>query len=384
MNATEIRECADLALETPVLNTNPLPDYDYDRLDYGMTIGCERTPGGRIWACWVGGGDNDKGFFVLSTSDDEGESWSKPRLVIDPHRPEHPHARRTLVGNLWTDPSGKLWLFFDQAMTYFEGRAGLWVTTCENPDADNPAWSTPRRIWDGCALNKPIIRSNGEWLLISSIWDRGRNQPPFKESFPELDSLRMANLLVSTDQGATWTRRGGVRFEGPSFDESHVIERKDGSLWITTRTNHGLYESVSTDGGTTWAQPTPSKIAHISSRHHLRRLASGRLLLVKHGVRIDEAPGERSHLTAFLSEDEGHTWQGGLLLDERATISYPDGFQSPDGTLFVSYDYNRDSHGEILLARFTEEDVLAGKLVNPKSRLRSLISRPLGIKSVCP
>ena len=72
-------------LETPRLNTAPLPEYGYDRLDYGMTIGIERTPGGRLWACWVGGGDSEKGFFVLASSDDNGESWSDPRLVIDPH-----------------------------------------------------------------------------------------------------------------------------------------------------------------------------------------------------------------------------------------------------------------------------------------------------------
>jgi len=59
-----------------------LPDYDYDRLDYGMTIGIERTPGGTIWACWVAGGDDPKAFFALPTSDDQGETWSKPHAPI--------------------------------------------------------------------------------------------------------------------------------------------------------------------------------------------------------------------------------------------------------------------------------------------------------------
>ena len=45
------------------------------------------------------------------------------------------------------------------------------------------------------------------------------------------------------------------------------------------------------------------------------------------------------------------------MLDERKGISYPDGFQAPDGTIFISYDRNRDTDGEILLARFTEADV---------------------------
>ncbi len=65
------------------------------------------------------------------------------------------------------------------------------------------------------------------------------------------------------------------------------------------------------------------------------------------------------------------------MLDERKGISYPDGFQAPDGTLYISYDRNRSTDGETLLARFTEQDVAAGKLVSPRSKLRMLISRPL-------
>jgi hypothetical protein len=51
-----MRKIADLALIPPKLNTSPLPEFDYDQLDYGMTIGIERTPKGRLWAAWVAGG----------------------------------------------------------------------------------------------------------------------------------------------------------------------------------------------------------------------------------------------------------------------------------------------------------------------------------------
>jgi hypothetical protein len=65
------------------------------------------------------------------------------------------------------------------------------------------------------------------------------------------------------------------------------------------------------------------------------------------------------------------------MLDERTGISSPDGFQAPDGSIYISYDRNRATDGEILFARFTEEDILAKSIVNPKSRLKNLISRPL-------
>ncbi len=113
----------------------------------------------------------------------------------------------------------------------------------------------------------------------------------------------------------------------------------------------------------------------------MRRLRSGRILLVKHGRTVTERTAGRSHLSAFVSEDDGATWKGGLLLDERGAVSYPDGTEAPDGTIFVSYDYNRNTHGEILMARFTEADVLEGECISPCSHLRMLISRPGAIEA---
>jgi hypothetical protein len=137
-------------------------------------------------------------------------------------------------------------------------------------------------------------------------------------------------------------------------------------------------QSVSSDRGETWSKPdAPPGIKHPVARFHVRRLDSGRILMVKHGLTMDTHEG-RSKLTAWLSDDDGQTWKGGLMLDERTGISYPDGVQAPDGTIYISYDRNRATDGEILMARFTEEDILAGKLVGPRSKLRMLISRPLG------
>lgn len=366
---------ADLALIPPKLNTSPLPQYAYDQLDYGMTIGIARTPGGRLWAAWVAGEDGPKAFFVLATSDDDGVTWSQPRLVVDAQSKALPMYRGVLVGNVWTDPRGRLWLFFSQSMIQFDGRAGVWSSVCANPDADNPEWSAPRRIWHGFTLNKPTILSTGEWLLPVSLNPKGFG--PFDGAFRDLDFYRGANLFASTDEGATWKRHGHIAFPNATWDEHMTVERKDGSLWMLARTTAGLMQSTSTDRGRTWAAPTePPGIRHPVARFHLRRLASGRILLVKHGETVDAHEG-RSKLTAWLSQDEGLTWRGGLMLDERGGISYPDGFQAPEGAIYISYDRNRATDGEILFAKFTEEDILARQLVSPVSRLKVLISRPL-------
>lgn len=371
-----MRSIADLALIPPKMNTNPLPEFDYDKLDYGMTIGIERTPKGRLWACWVAGGDNPDAYMVLATSDDNGETWSKPRLVVNSHSPTLPMQRSVLVGTLWTDPRGRLWFFFDQAMGMVDGRAGLWASVCDNPDAENPVWSEPTRIWHGSTLNKPTVLRNGDWMLPVQLIDHWRGRGPFKDVFTDLDPLRGAHVFVSKNEGRTWERRGKVNFPRPDWTEHMIVEKKDGTLWMMGRMRDGIMESFSKDGGHTWTEPRkPDGIASTNARFHLRRLASGRILLIKYGDKIDSHNGRRE-LTAWLSEDEGKTWKGGLMIDRRHLVTYPDATQAPDGTLYISYDYDRDRYGEILMARVTEEDILAGKLVNPDSKLLMLISRP--------
>ena len=89
---------------------------------------------------------------------------------------------------------------------------------------------------------------------------------------------------------------------------------------------------------------------------------------------IDERT-RRERLMAFVSDDDGKTWQGGLMLDEREKVTYPDGVQAPDGTIYIIYDHNRTPNGAVLMATFREEDVRAGKPVTDKVRLRIEIDR---------
>jgi hypothetical protein len=151
-----------------------------------------------------------------------------------------------------------------------------------------------------------------------------------------------------------------------------IVERRDGSLWMMVRMQ-GLAETVSTDGGKTWTPVERIAIKHPTSRFFLRRLASGALLLIKHGP-LNEKVG-REKLTAFVSDDDGKTWTGGLLLDERDDVTYPDGVQGADGIIRIIYDHERTPDGEILMAKFREEDVRAGKLVTPEASLKNLIDR---------
>ena len=244
-----------MSLEPPVIITSPGAEFQDEARPGAMIIGMDRTPKGRLWGCWTGTGDKPDTYFILATSDDGGATWSKPRLIVGAADPSGKPQRRALVGNLWTDPLGRVWLFFDQSLGYFDGRGGDWYIRCDDPDAAEPVWSKPVRFADGCTLNKPTVLNNGDWLLPVSLWTRDRINPVrFREAHHDLDPIRMANVFASTDQGKTWTRRGGVAFPQTDFDEHMIVELRDGRLWMLARTKYGMAESFSSDNGRTWSR----------------------------------------------------------------------------------------------------------------------------------
>ncbi len=347
----------------PVLILNPGGEFQDEARPGAMIIGMDRTAKGRLWGCWTGTGDKEDGYFLLATSDDQGTRWSKPRLAVGARTERAQKLSGALVGNLWTDPKGRLWLFFDQQLGDPQKRITNWFIRCDDPDATEPVWSEPVQFADGCTLNKPTVLKNGDWLLPVSDWQK-----------------KTARVFASTDEGVTWKERGSLQFPDWQYDEHMTIELRDGRLWMLARTSGQPFESFSSDQGRTWSEPRQAAtVQNINARFFLRRLQSGRILLVKNGPPTERLQ-RRSHLSAYLSEDDGQTWKGGLLLDERNAVSYPDGFESPDGLIHILYDWNRHTDAEILLAKFREEDVLAGKLVSTDAKLLQLANKATGPK----
>ena len=320
------------------------------------------APQGRLWATWYAGvtpGEDLNNYAVLATSGDGGATWREV-LVVDP---DGGGPLRAFDPELWLAPDGRLFFFWAQMdRTRRDTEHGVWCIETPTPDAAEPEWSPPRRIHDGVMMCKPIVLSSGEWALPISRWG-------MEES---------AEIVVSLDAGKTFTRRGAcsVPEDVREFDEHMLVERQDGSLWMLVRTRYGIGESVSTDRGMTWPKLTPSSILHTRSRFFIHRLASGNLLLVKHGS-LDQ-PSGRSLLTAYVSKDDGTTWEGGLLLDERSRISYPDGHHGRDGLIRVVYDHDRRGDREILMATFREDDVTAGRPASGEALLRQLVSKGSG------
>ncbi len=348
--------------ELPTVLVNPGTMFQDDARPGAMILGMDRTPKGRIWGCWTGTGDKPDGYMLLATSDDDGETWSKPRLAVGTQAVEQ-RLHGALVGNLWLDPKGRLWLFFDQQRGDPQGRITNWVIRCDDPDAAEPSWSKPVCFAEGCTLNKPIVLATGDWLLPVSDWH-----------------AKTARVFASADEGRSWQERGSLQFPDWEFDEHMMVALRDGRIWMLARTKCQPFESFSVDRGATWSAPRQAAtVRNINARFFLRRLASGRILLVKNGSPAERL-AQRSHMSAWLSEDEGQTWRGGLLLDARSVVSYPDGFEAPDGLIHILYDWNRHTDAEILMARFRETDVLAGRIVSADAKLQILANKATALK----
>lgn len=369
------------ALMPPEVHTPPLPAryHDHNRM-FLCGPGIAVSPGGRLWVTFKTGdiGEDEDNCTLVVTSGDKGESWSDPVLAVD-----IPGPVRTNDPGIWTDPEGRVTLMFGQVHGFWDGRGGLWTMTAENGDEENTKWSEPLRLSDGYTKNKPFVTEDGKWLYLiehmgPDAW-RGhlRPGPPTDPALihprPELNH---ANVFVSEDQGKSLRYYGHAKIpdKDKTYQEHMVVEKRDGTFWMLGRTKYGIGESFSKDQGKTWTEMAPAKgIQGPSSRTFFQRLASGNLLLIKNGAGINE-PSGRTHMTAYLSEDDGATWPHQLLLDERAT-SYPDAAQDAEGAIHIVHDFERHGAKVVCYHRITEADLRAGKRVGEGSLLGGIANQ---------
>ena len=356
MPLAALRAADETGARKPTLpDFSPKAEYaDARRMHQGIPS-IERARNGRLWAAWYGGGlgEDQHNYVMLATSGDDGRTWSPLKVVIDPdgHGPV-----RAFDPCLWHDPQGRLWFFWSQKDP---GSMHNFAIMTEDASGENPVWSQPRHLSVGVMLNKPTVLTSGEWLMPTCLW---RDQ-------------RSSRILRSTNQGATFEEFGSAtipKYADRNGDENMIVERKDGSLWMLVRTGYGLGASISKDRGKTWTDVAPSGIEHAESRFFIRRLASGQLLMVRHAGTV------RSHLTAYLSADDGHTWGKGLLIDERGGVSYPDAIEGPPGEIRLIYDYNRKTvEKHVLMSVFHEDDVRRGSF-DERARPRVVVNQATG------
>ena len=331
----------------------------------------EVTKKGRVLVTFYSGGVKEEvGNFSMIICSDNGVDFSEPIAVA------YKENNRCYDPCLWIDPLGRLWFTWAESPEEYKVMASI----CDDPDAETLEWHKPFEIGGEVMMNKPIALTTGEWLFPCAVWAaRLCNMVSgLKESD---DTDRRAFAYKSVDNGKSFEKLGGVDMPKRSFDEHMILELKDGRLAMYVRTEYGIGVSYSYDRGKNWTKGENSGLGGPCSRFHIRRLKSGRILLVNHY----NFKG-RNNLTAMLSEDEGKTWKYRLLLDGRNSVSYPDAKEADDGYIYITYDRERGCFKrsleiayadarEILIAKITEEDIMAGEIVNDGSRLAMVASR---------
>ncbi len=352
-----------------IVNTSPGEEFQLSRRFWQGCPTILRTPKGRLYAGWYSGGTGEPApdnYNLLIKSDDEGWNWSPPVAVV---ASDMKNEYIAIDIQLWLDPFNRMWMFITQRYLGEKwkitdtGHLALWAAVCEDPDAENPVWGKPQYITNGFLRTQPTVLSNGDWLLCAYNWCHDHYQ-----------------YCRSSDQGRTWINCKAGKKQNPDFDETMILEHKDGTLLMLARDiKRQLVKTESSDlAGSSWSDGTYTTLLNAGSRFFLRRLKSGRVLLIH-----NEAHDFRRNLVAKLSEDDGETWPYSLQLDDAETpersISYPDAVESEDGRLFIIYDRGRNTFREILMAQITEEEIINGTLCRHDSYLRRIIS-----KAPCP
>lgn len=330
--------------------------------------GIEVTKKGRIFLTFFSGGIKEEiGNYVVLIKSDDGKSFSEPIAVA------YEDGRRCYDPCLWIDPLNRLWFIWAYAPEH-----AVYGVVCDNPDADSLEWSKVKKIGNDVMINKPTVLKNGEWLFPIAVW---ANYVFAGGTCRSDASDRRAFVYMSNDNGKSFRKIGGADAKKRAYDEHMVLELKDDVLAMYMRTEYGIAVSYSYDRGRTWTQGIDSGLGGPCSRFHIRRLKSGRILMINHYQFVG-----RDHLTAMLSEDEGKTWKYKLLLDERADVSYPDAKEADDGYIYITYDRERGAFKnsmeeafsdarEILIAKITEADIIAGGITDEGSKLKFVASK---------
>lgn len=322
----------------------------------------EVTAKGRTFLTFYSGGKCEEiGNYAILIKSDDGINYSDPIAVC------FEEGHRCFDPCLWIDPLNRLWFTWSR-----HGDDGLFGAICDDPDADEIVFGKEFFIAHNVMMNKPIVLSTGEWLFPIAVWQQGKADADIEDP----DKRPGSFAYITDDKGKTFKKLGTADVKRRTFDEHMFVEMNNGALRVFVRTNYGIGAADSFDGGIHWGDDFDTGYGGPASRFHIRRLPSGRILLINHYNFTF-----RNNLTAMLSEDDGKTFPYRLMIDERDHISYPDAAVDSEGMINITYDRERGADcsslsqilgkaREILTARISEEDIINGKIVGEKSFLK--------------
>lgn len=283
------------------------------------------TPDGVV-AAWFGGsreGADDVAIWLSRMVDGK---WTAPVSVADGVQPDgtrHPCWNPVLAP--W--PDGSLRLFYKVGPS----PATWWGMVSESRDGGR-SWSPGRRLPSGIigpVKNKPV------WLPDGTVVS------PSSTESPDSVSRWRIHFELSSDSGRSWIRTAPPELPNrlePQAIQPTILLHRNGALQALGRTRSGfIFESWSLNRGKNWGPVTLTKFPNPNSGIDAVTLRDGRQLLV-----YNHSPRGRSQLFVALSND-GRDWRSALELEtEGGEYSYPAVIQARDGTVHITYTWNRN------------------------------------------
>lgn len=186
-------------------------------------------------------------------------------------------------------------------------------------------WSAARRLPRGTLgpiKNKPVVLADGALLCPSSTEHLGWR----------------IHLERTADLGESWEKLGplNARHEFGAIQPC-ILTYPDGRMQLLCRTRQRVIAACwSTDGGRNWGPMQATSLPNPDSGIDAVSLHDGRAVLV-----YNASQNARTPLCLAVSSD-GQSWRHALVLEDTAgEYSYPAVIQASDGSLHLTYTWNR-------------------------------------------
>ncbi|HEX5176512.1 MAG TPA: sialidase family protein, partial [Chthoniobacteraceae bacterium] len=277
-------------------------------------------PSGRVlfyYTQFYGGArDESPARIVCIQSDDEGRTWSAPRVVI-----ENSGRNNVMSVSLLRLRSGKLALFYLVKNSWIDCRPYVRYSS-----DDGATWSEARVVGAAPGYfvlnNDRVVQLESGRIVVPVAFHRSRGADP--ETAKSFDPRALAIWFYSDDDGATWREASTWwalgEVSGSGLQEPGVVELGDGRLFSWARTDRGAqFGFTSRDRGVTWTPPSRTELASPLSPASIKRWpGSSKLIAVfnDHSGRFPFVKGKRTPLVAAISHDDGATWPQRVILED--------------------------------------------------------------------
>lgn len=260
------------------------------------------------------------GWTEFRRSEDGGETWSEPQPVpftkalYDNRTGATAFAEKALCAD-----DGTVTVFLlvsdyakNNGIAWEPYRLPLTVTTRDG----GRTWSEPAVLWEEPGRVFDAIKRDGVWYVLLEVSENPCALPAHYD------------LLVSTDDGATFTRRSTLPFacEGETHMYYGTMEfQQDGALLVYAyydTDEKNLPYTVSRDGGSTWSPVQTARFERQMRNPQLVRFGGHYFMLGRSGS--DGEPALSNHGIVYHAAD-GVTWDEGQYLILRSPQCQVDG-----------------------------------------------------------